>query len=90
MMSDHHIIPGWFTPKQWAELQPLVARLASEPGGVLLISVDVNPSRRNCPDVAFASFSPEERLIIQRALANIQRRRVARAQQSKATATNHD
>jgi hypothetical protein len=39
-MSDTPI-PGWFTPEQWGEAPAYVERLIFNPGGVLLISVEI-------------------------------------------------
>ncbi len=62
------LIPGWFTKEQWGQLQPYVQGLISKPGGVLLISVQIDPRRRNYPDVGFGVFDSAERTALRRAL----------------------
>jgi hypothetical protein len=68
--ATHGIIPGWFfTAEQWrGTLASYVDRLVSKPGGVLLISVTVEPTTRNYPDVAFAVFDAGERKALRRAI----------------------
>jgi ribosomal protein S12 methylthiotransferase accessory factor YcaO len=79
-MSDtpDHLIPGWFTPQQWRELQPCVERLVSIPGGILLVAVTVEPTRQNYPTVAFGVFDSAERAALRRALEACRRRRTSR------------
>jgi hypothetical protein len=57
-MSDC-LIPGdFFTPEQWrGSLAPWVDRLVATAGGVLLISVELAPERRNYPEVRLAVFN---------------------------------
>jgi hypothetical protein len=71
----NHLVPNWFTREQWAELSPHIERLISQPGGVLLISVDVEPARRNYPIVAFGVFNARERKALKSALESCRRRR---------------
>jgi hypothetical protein len=71
----HHLVPGWFSCQQWAELSPHIDRLISQPGGILLIAVDVEPDRRNYPTVAFGVFDAEERKALKSALQSCRRGR---------------
>jgi hypothetical protein len=71
------IVPGWFfTSEQWrGTLAPYVADLVSKPGGVLLVAVTVEPSRRNYPEVSFAVFDAAERAALRRALERCRKQR---------------
>ena len=80
-MPEHHIVPGWFTREQWAELSPHIERLISQPGGVLLIAVDVEPARRNYPAVAFGVFDARERKALKSALESCRKQRHQKADQ---------
>jgi hypothetical protein len=72
-----YLIPGCFlTREQWAgPLAPDVDRLVSKPGGVLLISVTVQPECPNYPEVSFAVFDAEERKALRRAIEAARRKR---------------
>jgi hypothetical protein len=74
-MSGHNLIPAWFSSQQWAELSPFIERLISQPGGVMLISVTVDPSTRNYPEVGFAVFCAQERKALKVALTSCRRKR---------------
>jgi hypothetical protein len=76
-MSDtpDHLTSGWFTSTQWRELRPCIERLVSKPGGVLLISVEIDPTRRNYPTVAFGVFDAAERQALRRALEAARKKR---------------
>jgi hypothetical protein len=71
------IIPGsFFTPEQWrGPMAPYVDDLFSKPGGLLLISVTVEPERRNYPSVAFGVFDATERKSLRTALEKARRKR---------------
>ena len=53
----------------------MVADLVSKPGGVLLIAITVEPSRRNYPEVSFALFDAAERAALRRALETCRKKR---------------
>jgi hypothetical protein len=70
-MTEHCLIPGdFFTPEQSrGSLAPWVDRLVATAGGVLLISVELAPERRNYLEVRFAVFNAKrERLFEPRCL----------------------
>jgi hypothetical protein len=61
---------------QWrGPLAPHVARLASMPGGILLVAVEIEPGRQNYPEVSFGVFDAAERQALRRALENARRKR---------------
>lgn len=73
--SEKGLVPGWFSPQQWRELQPHVERLVSMPSRILLVAVTVEPTRQNFPDVAFGVFDAAERVALRRALEAARRKR---------------
>ena len=78
-MNEHHLIPGdFFTSEQWREpMARYIFALVEKPGGVLLISVEVAPERRNYPLVSFAVFDAKERKALRAALLRAKKKREA-------------
>jgi hypothetical protein len=76
-MTEHGIIPGpFFTSEHWrGPLSPYVHDLVSKPGGVLLLAVTVEPTRRNYPHVAFAVFDAQECAALRRAIESCRKKR---------------
>jgi hypothetical protein len=67
--TAHNLVPVWFTPEQWSgSLASPIDDLVAKPGGVLLVSVEVEPRRRNYPKVGFGVFDADERKALRRAL----------------------
>jgi hypothetical protein len=84
-MSEHNLIPLWFSPQQREELGPYIQQLVEhKTGGVLLISVDVHPTTRNHPRVAFAVFDARERAALRKQLLKCKRDREAEQSRQKA------
>jgi len=81
-MSEHNLILFGSVPsngKNWD--QQLVEH---KTGGVLLISVDVHPTTRNHPRVAFAVFDARERAALRKQLLKCKRDREAEQSRQKA------
>ena len=84
-MSEHNLIPLWFSPQQWEELGPYIQQLVEhKTGGVLLISVDVHPTTGNHPRVGFAVFDARERATLRKQLLECKKDREAEQSRQKA------
>jgi hypothetical protein len=85
LVSHHYLIPGsFFTSEQWhGPLASHVERLVARPGGILLVSVEVAPNRRNYPSVSFGVFDANERKALRVALerCRVKRQKIKRTGQ---------
>ena len=57
-----------------AELKPWLIALENQPGGCLIIAIDL-PTNQNFPNVAWAVFSKTERAALRRAILSANRKR---------------
>ena len=78
-MTNHGIIPGWFTREQRGELTTHIERLVSRPGGILLNSVEIAPDQRNYPSLTFGVFHADKRKALRAALLRAKKQQDAAA-----------